>query len=63
MYVCQHNIVSCDVAVNIINTTIENQSQEIGQQYLIQHLKVSYLVHCAKMNYQNELISQCFELN
>jgi hypothetical protein len=53
MYVCQHNIVSCDVTANIINTTIENQSQKIGQQYLIQHLKVSYLVHCAKMNYQN----------
>jgi hypothetical protein len=53
MYVCQHSIVSCDVPVNIINTTIENQSQKIGQQHLIQHLKVNYLVHCAKMNYRN----------
>jgi hypothetical protein len=45
--------VSYNVAMNIISTTIEDQSQNIGRKYLINKLKVSYLVNCTKMNYQN----------
>jgi hypothetical protein len=41
MYVCQHNIVNYNVTMNIINTTIEDQSQKIGRKYLIKYLKVS----------------------
>ncbi len=47
MYVYQHNIVNSNV-MNIINTTIEHQSQKIGLQYLLHNLNFNYLD-----NYEN----------
>jgi len=50
MYVYQHNIVNFDV-MNIINTTIEHQSQKI-RLYLLHYLIFSYLDN-HEMNYFN----------
>jgi len=39
-----------NVAVNIISTTIEDQSQNIERKYLINYFEVRYLVNCVKIN-------------